>query len=264
MKILNQLRTLIIVGVSVSAFSNIYAEAGGTSILHLQIRETLTAVDTNSSAGGQVIAMEHKQGRANVQTLNVLPKNLAANATYQLLAAVGDDTNSTHVADFTTDSSGAAKLLYRRVDTANSNGHLGRGKKQLPPELNPVSNIRELAIQDSSNQVVLVASFATPDKFQYLIKRALTNDGFDADAAGTLRVKGNINHSTVRVKASNLETNATYVLLLNGSISQTNTATAEGNLRIDTEVVNPVDILGVRTLSISDTSSNSVLSTILP
>lgn len=246
-----------------------HAAQGGTSILHLLLRETMTNTGADTNASGRVEAKQNKQGRSNHQQLNIFANNLDASAPYQLLALLGDDTNFTHVADLTSDADGKIAVRYRRVDAGNGNGHgngpkLGRGKSLLPAALNPVTDIRELAIQNSSTQAVLTADFSAPNKFEYLIKRPLTNDGFDSDAAGTLRIKGNGNHATIRIAASNLETNGSYLLLLNGSINETNTTDASGKLATTTSLITPTDILDLRTLSISDAGTNSVLSAKLP
>ena len=262
----------IVLGITTSLLliqSHAKAEAGGTSILHLAIRETMANTAVNTNAAGRVDAKQNKQGRSNVQRLDISASNLGPNAPYQLLALLGDDTNSTAVANFTSDADGQIDLRYRRVDAGNGNGNghakgLGKGKSALPNVLNPISNIRGLHIQDAANQVVLTADFTAPDKFGYLVKRPLTNDGFDADAAGTLRIKGNLNQANLRVVASNLETNADYFLILNGSINETNTTDSTGKLTVTTALLSPVDILGLRTLSISDSASNSILSTQLP
>ena len=259
----------IVLGIAASLLlipSHVKAAAGGTSILHLAIRETMTNTGVNTNAVGRVDANQNKQGRANVQRLDIFASNLGTNVAYQLLALLGDDTNSTTVANLASDADGKIAVRYRRVDAGNSNGHshLGRGKSALPDALNPISNIRGLSIQDTGNQVVLAADFTAPDKFEYLIKRPLTNDGFDTNAAGTLRIKGNVNQATLRVVASNLETNADYLLVLNGSINETNTTGATGKLNVTTSLLTPTDILNLRTFSISDTASNSILSAKLP
>ncbi len=264
----------IVLGITTSLLlipSHAKAEAGGTSILHLAIRDTMINTGVNTNAAGRVDAKQNKQGRSNVQRLDISASNLEPSAPYQLLALLGDDTNSTAVANLTSDADGKIALRYRRVDAGNGkgngNGHakgLGKGKSALPNVLNPISNIRGLHIQDGANLVVLTADFAAPDKFEYLVKRPLTNDGFDTDAAGTLRVKGNLNQANLRVVASNLQTNADYFLVLNGSINETNTTDSAGRLTVTTALLSPVDILGLRTLSISDTASNSILSTQLP
>ena len=161
--------------------------------MHLLIRETMTNTGVITNASGRVEAKQNKQGRSNHQQLDILANNLEANVPYQLLALLGDDTNFTHVTDLTGGADGKIALRYRRVDAGNGNGSgksLGRGKSPLPPVLNPVSNIRELAIQNASTQAVLTADFTAPDKFEYLIKRPLTNDGVDADASGTPRKIG--------------------------------------------------------------------------
>lgn len=240
-------------------------QAGGTSILHLLVRKTMANPGILPDASGKIALKQNKQGQSNLQQLDIIASHLETNAPYQLLALLGDDTNFTQVADISSDADGKIALRYRRVDTRNgNNGHLGHGKSGLLAALNPVSNLRGLAIQNVNTQAVLIADLTAPDKLEYLIKRPLNNDGFDADAAGSLRLKSNLNDTHFRLLASGLEPTNTYYLVLNGSINETNSTDADGRLTVTTALVNPTDVLDLRTIAIWDSASNSVLSTHLP
>ena len=216
-------------------------------------------------AAGSVQAIQNKPGNVNNQTLNIIATNLEANTTYQLIALMGDDKYFLQVGAFTTDLKGKLALRFLRMDDGNGNVKTNAlGKRPLPELLQPVYSIRQLLIQDSADQTVLRANFYAPNQFQYMVRRLMTNDGFDADAWGVLRINGNTNQATVRVTASSLETNAAYFLRLNGGITATTNATKYGKVIITTRLGNPLDILALRTVSISDSASNSVLSATLP
>jgi hypothetical protein len=235
----------------------------GTSILHFFVRKTMSNSGVVPDATGRINGMLVRQGKANNQKLDIYFTKLSANTTYHLSALIGDDTNFTDVAEFNTDATGSAKLFYRRMGP-NGNSGLGRGKSGLPAALNPISNLRELAVVDTNSQTILSADLTAPDKLQYLVKRSLTNDGAEPDAAATLRLHGTTTSTQFRLLASGLATNANYSLVINGSVNETKTSDANGKLNFTTLLVNPLDILDVRTLAIWNSTSNSVFSTHLP
>jgi hypothetical protein len=263
----NMKKILILLTVAVVSLtvSTLLAEnsKGGTGILHFFVRKTMSNPGLVPDATGRIDAKLVRQGKANNQMLNIYVARLSANTPYQLQALVGDDTNFVQIAEFTTSDAGAAALHYRAMGK-NGNSGLGHGKTLLPGGLNPISNIREIAITDTNLQAVLSADLTSPDKLQYLVKRTMTNDGVDTDAAGSLRIKGTTESTQFRLLASGLETNATYSLVINGNVDESAVANASGKLNFTTLLVNPIDILDVHTLSISDSASNSVLSTHLP
>lgn len=235
----------------------------GTNILHFFVRKTMNNTGIIPDATGHVNGMLVRQGKANNQKFDISVTKLSANTAYSLAALVGDDTNFTDIAEFNTDAVGSAKIQYRRMG-ANGNSGLGRGKFAMPDGLNPISNLRELAVVDTNSQVVLSADLTAPDKLQYLVKRSLANDGVEPDAGATLRLHGTTTFTQFRVLASGLQTNSTYSLAINGNVNETKTSDANGNLNFTTLLVNPIDILDARTLAIWNSASNSVLSTLLP
>ena len=232
---------------------------------HFLQKHALSNTGVIPGAGGSVQVIQNKPGNVNNQTLNIIATNLGANTTYQLIALMGNNAFFLQVGAFTTDLKGKLALRFLQMDDGNGNVKTnGLGKRPLPELLQPLYNIRELDIQNASDQSVLHADFFAPAQFQYMIKRPLTNDGFDANAWGMLRINGNTNQATVRVTASNLETNTAYFLRLNGNVSGTGMTSKAGKLDVKTLLVTPLDILALRTVSISDSASNSVLSATLP
>jgi hypothetical protein len=247
----------------VSTFS-LASSAGrrhGTDILHLFSRTTMTTEGAATNASGRVELAQNKQGKANNQNLAILLRNLETNATYQLLTRVGD-TNFTQVSEFQADAAGRASLIYRKVGSSQGHGKgLGRGKSALPAALDPVSQIRELAISLNSTQTVLRADLTAPDKLAYLIKRDLgTTNGVDA----SLRIFATVQRTQFRLAAFGLTPEADYLLALNGGIVQTNSADAKGRLLINSLVESPVDILDLHSVALWDGASNVVVQTTLP
>ena len=235
----------------------------GTSILHYFVRKAMTNTGIIAAASGRVDAKQNQQGNAHNQQLDITLRRLTTNTTYWLLAVVADDTNYAVITDFATDRKGAAALRYRKIGSGQGLA-LGKGKSPLPDILDPLYDLRELVIVDASTQAVLVADLTAPDRLQYLVKRALDNDGLEPDAAGALRVKATVNHAQFRLAAVNLNANASYSLALNGGVVGTNPSDAKGRWNLTTRLVNPLDVLTVRDVAVLDSTTNRVLSTELP
>jgi len=235
----------------------------GTDILHFSVRKSMINEGVIANASGRVEANQNTQGNANNQRLKITMQNLEAGGTYQLQALVDDGTNYTQVAEFSSDSDGSAALDYRKVGSSDGKGKgkgLGHGKSQLPAVLDPLSDIRELAISMNSTQMVLRADLTSPAKLQYLIKRDLSTATVDA----TLRIKATTSQTQFRLLADGLTATNDYLLVLNGGIVQTNSADANGQLRIDSPLAVPTEILDLHSVALWDSASNVVLSTTLP
>jgi len=197
--------------------------------------------------------------------LDITLAQLEPNATYQLLAALGDDTNYTQVTEFTAGTNGKAAFRYVSIGTShNPNAGLGHWKTALPEVLDPICDIRALAVADSSTQAVLTADLTSPDKLQYQIKRWLDNAPAYPNAAAELRLMATTNAMQFKLRGYGLEPGQSYLLAVNGGGVDTNTADINGRLSFTNLPVVPMDILLVRELAIWDSVSNSVLSTHLP
>jgi len=230
---------------------------GGTDILHVSSRTGMTNEGVEPSASGRVILDQNKQGNSHQQRLDIRLLGLATNSTYFLYGALDDESELSLVGNVDTDGKGKAALHYRKN---NHSSHLGRGKLPLPEELDPVSEIRELAIFNANTQAVLTADLAAPDKLQYLVKRSIG----DTNVSATVRIKANKNHLLFRLSASGLNPTNDYFLVLNESIVQTNSTDASGNLKITSVPLLPIDVLGIRELAVWDSVSNVVVETELP
>jgi hypothetical protein len=251
-------------GLAALAFSGVLAASGkkhGTDILHFSVRETMSNSGGLTNASGKVNASQNQQGKANNQRLDVVLKNLDPAGTYQLQALLGDATNWTQVTEFQSDEEGNAALYYRQVGSSNGRGKgLGRGKHGLPAALDPISQIRELAISMNSTQMVLHADLTSPDKLQYLIKRDLSTDAIHA----TLRLKATLSQTQFRLTASGLNPTNEYLLALNGTVVQSENSNENGQLVIDALLNNPGDVLDLHSIQVWHGTNNVVLSTTLP
>lgn len=232
----------------------------GTDILHFFARTAFLNEGVVTNSSGSVDLNQNKQGNANIQRATIQLRNLDVSTTYDLLVLTGDDTNYTTVSQFSTDSDGKASLNYRKNGSSHGGG-LGHGKSLLPAAMDPLSNIRGLAVAvTNGGPLVLTADLTDPDKLQYLIKRDLSTNEIGA----TLRIKATSSQSQFRLMAVGLAPSADYLLALNGSIVQTNSTDSKGRLAISSLMQDPGAILDVHGVALLDNSTNVVLQTTLP
>src|SRR5258706_777672 len=168
-------------------------------ILHLFIEKKMANTGVIADAKGDVKIHENLQSKGKAQDIQIKAEHLGANAAYSLFALVNDDTNSTLVAEFSTDKEGKASLEFRDKAKGKSDGK-GKSKGPLPAALNPVSGIRELTIFDANEQAVLTADLTSPDKLEYLLKRDLST----GDIKASLQMEGKASKANVRLDASGL------------------------------------------------------------
>jgi hypothetical protein len=240
------------------ALANQTTALAGTDILHFFDRATLTNNGVATNVSGTVSVRENKQGNSDNESVTLALKGLDTNAPYTLQISTVDDTNLTSVSDFMTDSRGRANLNFRNLGNGQSMGH---GKLPLPSAMDPVSVLRSFAIVDTNSlAVLLTGDLVVPNHFEYLIKRDLSAAGVNA----ILRIQANNQNARIRLSARGLAATNDYYLLLNGGIVQTNSTDAHGRLEISSALTNPLDILDLRSVALSDTASNIVVSTTLP
>ena len=239
--------------------SQAQAKKGGTSILHIMVRATMSGTTADAGATGSVRAKQNQQGNANNQRLEIVVANLDSNTTYALLAATTDDENLHDVTTIDTDSNGRAHVKYVK----KNNGNASPGGGPLPDGLDPISKIRGLAISADGSNDVLTADLSNPNKLQYLVKRPLTNDAHSG-ATATLRIKATTSVAQLRIRASGLAATSTYYLAINGEVAESLTSNAKGRLNATGFPNGSPDVLDIRSLAILDSASNSVLSTPLP
>jgi hypothetical protein len=250
-----KLMGLILAAALMFLHHNAVAKPGGTSILHFNFVTAMANTGVDANAGGSVNGKLNRQGNANNQRLQMSLVNLDPNTTYQLAAFIGDDTNSTSVTEFTTDSNGAFTVTYVK----KAQGKASAGGQPLPEALNPLENVRELDILNGNAETVLRADLTDPDKLQYLVKRLMDNAGVVPAAAGSLHIKATTTSTKFLLRASGLTPGTDYVLTINGNAAQTNTTDSAGNLNLKILPGGSPNILDIHALALTDTAGNLVL-----
>ena len=238
----------------------------GTSLFHRYLKTGLTQVgdDPGSTASGQVQIKHNQQGRADREQMMIKVSGLEGDATFHLLAWIGDDLDPMELTLFTTSSSGQGAVKYMRKLQGNAAAAKGAKKFDLPNLEDPVDDIRRLVIADDAMNHLLEADLEAPDQFQYLIKRELTNDGLDQDAEGAIHLKAHHNQARFRLRVGGLDPDTDYSLAANGEVLETVTTDENGGFETTTILDVPLDLFLLDTLSVRNGDDQSVLSTSFP
>jgi len=255
----------VVAGLAIAACAMVTAaepKKHGTDILHLSIRERMVNGGVTADASGQAELKWDKQGHANHQEVHLHLKGLDSDTDYQLAASTNDGSNATPVLTFTTDDEGRADIDLRdkgpKPQHAESKN--GKVKAQLPPELEPVTQINQVLVLDTNGATVLTGSFDAPDKFELLVKRDLST----ADIRAKLEIHANQHKGKLRLEAKGLQPGIQYSLALNGTVADSEMADNEGKVHLRAELDNPADILTLMTVDLLDADSNVVVSATLP
>jgi hypothetical protein len=230
----------------------------GTSVMHYMTRNELKSTDGPDTVLGTVRLQSNEQGHSSKQMLDIRLAGLEADATYRLLAVMGDDTNAFVAGEFLTDSDGAARLSY--MSKSNGRG----GKSPVPDSISPLTDLRALAIENAATQLVAQVWIADSGAFQYLVKRNLAPEDPAGPAAGSISLIANQEHVQFRLMAGGLIATNDYHLALNGESKMVVQPDADGRVEIRTWPVDAPAVLDLRSLAVWDAGSNVVLRTSLP
>jgi hypothetical protein len=222
----------------------------GTDVLHLTVRTALDPTEAAPGAAGELAASLRQQGAADIQKLSLQIDALAPDAPYTLLALLRGALDPVEVLAFESDADGAAALKVM--------------KGSLPAELEPITDVLALEVRDEADEIVLTADLTSPDFLQYLVKRALDNEGVDADARGSLFLKAGPGKTRFRLAASGLEPGADYALVLDGAELATLTADERGRLSTRALPEGAPDALALESVELRDGADLTVLRTELP
>jgi len=143
-------RILMGLGFAVAVMFLHHDASGGTRMLNVVFRLDMVSTGVDTNASGTFSGTLTRSGHASNQQLRLSVAHLETNTVYQLIGFIGDETNPTSVAEFTTDSKGAFAVTYVQRCPANSN----RGGVPLPHAVDPISHIHQLDIVKDGNVVL--------------------------------------------------------------------------------------------------------------
>ena len=231
------------------------AAPGGTDILHITFKTDMTNPGVDQNARGNIAVDLNRQGNANNQRLTISLAKLNPRTAYQLVAFIGDETNATSIAEFTTDRKGAFTVAYAKKSQGNPSP---RGNL-LPEVLDPMCNVRELNILNASTQTVLRGVLTNLDKGQYLVKRSMHNTGFLSATVGNLQIIANSRLTQFRLRASHLSPSTVYRLTINGDFAQVYTSDNAGRLNVKRLPAGSPNALRIQTVALTDDTGTNVV-----
>ncbi len=233
------------------------AGSNGTSVMHLITQTDLSPTGVDSNARGKINVTMTRQGETSNQEVKISVVNLDPNTTYGLIARIGNTTVATGVTQFTTDRKGAFSITYME----NLQGKSGLHAVLLPVVLNPMCNVRELSIINSSLSVVLRGLLTNPNRGNYLVDQPLYNPGFLPGANGTLSIQAGPRNTTFLMRASGLAPRTVYGLAINGSVIDAVASDKSGALLVRRLPLWVPDVLDIHMVALTaGNGSNVVLS----
>jgi hypothetical protein len=242
----------LLVGAGALFFAHLAPAAALISSFGYTFRTSMTHSSVDPDAFGIVSGTLNRRGTAtDNQRLTISASKLNVNTTYYLVAYLGDNATATPVADFTTDRLGKAVITY--VQTAIQ--HL------MPTLVNPISNLRELDIVNANGDLVLQSDLANPTTFSYSLRRAMDNTGFIPGASGTLWLTISPHTTRVWVLSAGLKPRDSYKLLVNGAEAAAKASYSNGRLLIVAPKTGSWLPLGIRTVSLADSTATSLILT---
>ena len=249
---------LVVAGAVMFLPHDAIAKQAGTSI-HFMFKTAMvnTLADHVEDARGTIHGNLNRRSNANYLWLRISLAKLAPNTAYQLVAYIGNDTNSTSVTEITTDSRGAFAVTYVKKGWRNASPY----GEPLPDVLSPICTVRELAIVNGSGQTVLRSDLTDPDRLLYHVNNFMTNTGFIPVAVGSLQINATEHHTQFRLRAAGLMPSTAYVLTINGSVAQTNTTSLAGKLNLTALPLGSTDVLNINMLALTDISGSNVVLT---
>jgi len=127
-----------------------FGASAATPVLKSTYKLDMVNTGVDQDAKGNITGTMSRNANASNQRLKLTVANLEPNTAYQLIAFMGDETNLTSVAEFTTDANGAYAVTYAQKCPGNTSS----GGVPLPPSLDPISRIHQLDVVNAGNVVL--------------------------------------------------------------------------------------------------------------
>jgi len=233
------------------------ATPAGTGVMRLVTQSDMVTSGVDSNARGKIDVTINRQGNAlnQDQEVKITAVNLDPNTAYGLIAFLGNDTNATVVADFTTDRKGALTVIYETKSQGKNDPHA----LPLPAELDPLCSVRELSIINGDTAVVLRGILTNPNRGSYGVVRSLDNTGFRPGAGAKLTIQADTRSTQFTLEASGLAPRTVYNLTINDSIVKSSTSDRSGRLTLKGLPLWVPDVLNIQMVALTDGSGNNVV-----
>lgn len=240
---------LILLGVSLS-----FWHASLASTVLNSTSYTLKATMTNNAfepkALGAVSGSLVVRGTTDNQELKITLSKLSADTTYQVVA-YPEGATGVVLTNLVTDRKGDSTVTYLK------NSH--PSGQAFPATLNPLTNLRALAIVNTNGQNVLQTDLTDPHSFAYSVQRVMVNTGFLTNAAGVLKLSGSPRTTSVSVTATGLTPLSAFQLLVNGTNVMTKDSTRQGHLTVTAPKAELPLALDISTVALADDTGTNII-----
>jgi hypothetical protein len=245
---------LVIGAVALAASSAFAAARQPTEIVHFSAKVAFTNNGVEPGASGAVQATEAMQRAVDKEALTITIKGLTPGDPYNVVITTISNSTPFLVDSFNADSKGNAKVPFN-----NS------GKKKTIPFIDgvlPLTGLVELDIVNTNDVAVLSANRDEVSKLNYMVKKPMDDTAGNGES-GTVTLSASTKKAKVSLTAAGLTASTDYVIVVDGNVVSTNTATAKGVLKVNA-APSPIDVLSASNISVQDTVGTTILSTVVP
>jgi len=185
----------------------------------------MTASGVDSNATGRVQAFLTQQGNSDHQRLRVAVRHLDPRTSYTLLAQVGTNPDWVTVAGFRTTGQGAGHVTYFRNRWSRPDG-----RHALPEALDPLTDVRELAVANTNGDVVLTVDLHQSEAMAFELASVLKNTGNDPYAIGCVAVA--CQNGSVQFRLFAAGQSSQYIFCVNDIPVETYSADGAGRISV--------------------------------
>jgi hypothetical protein len=190
-----------------------------------KVDDALVSSGADADAAGRVQVLCKQQGASERDRLRVTVKNLDPNTSYTLLALIGTSETYVAVTNFTTSSSGKGKVLYVQNSAISA-----ASKNTLPPSLDPIMEVRALAIANSSEEIVLSLNLHESLGMTFEMTSLLSSTENDPYAVGCFAVA--CQYGSVQFRLFAVGSSSEYTLSVNNTPLATYEADGSGRIAV--------------------------------
>ena len=228
------------------------ANPNGPNQVQYFVNEVMTATGVDADATGRVQAFVKQKGDSDHQRLRVHVAHLDARTSYTLLAQIGDDTNLVAVTNFTTGAAGVANVPYFL-----NRGAMGHGPHTLPDLLNPLTDVRTLAVANMNGEIVLSVNLHESLSMKFELASVFSNTGNDPRAIGCVAVTSEVGVVQFRLLAAGQSSE--FTLCVNDAPVATYQADLAGTINVGALPATAPSPVNFRSLSVRNAADQVVL-----